>query len=125
MKIYVVVISAVLLAVPSFARSSGRSSSTSRSSSSRITSRARTTTHPSSAKCASCARDGHGKIKRSPTAKRDFRRSNPCPSTGKTSGGCPGYVIDHRRALKRGGADAPGNMEWQTREQAKAKDRVE
>ena len=29
------------------------------------------------------------------------------------------------RTLKRGGADAPHNMQWQTREAAKAKDRWE
>jgi hypothetical protein len=47
------------------------------------------------------------------------------PSTGKTSGPCPGYVIDHRVALKHGGLDDSGNMEWQTKAEAKAKDRVE
>jgi hypothetical protein len=76
-------------------------------------------------KCLSCARDSHGRIKRSPEAKREFRKSHPCPSTGKTSGPCPGYVIDHIKALKRGGADRPYNMQWQTTEAARAKDRVE
>ena len=54
-----------------------------------------------------------------------FQRSHPCPSTGKTSGACPGYVIDHVVPLKRGGADAPGNMQWQTTAAAQAKDKVE
>ena len=54
-----------------------------------------------------------------------FKKQSPCPSTGKTSGSCPGYVIDHVKPLKRGGADAPGNMQWQTKEAAKAKDKVE
>jgi hypothetical protein len=40
------------------------------------------------------------------------------------TGLCPGYVVDHI-VLKRGGSDAPENMQWQTRGQAKAKDRVE
>ena len=70
-------------------------------------------------------RDSHGRIKRSETAKRDFERHHPCPSTEKTSGACPGYVIDHVVPLKRGGADAPANMQWQTEEAAKAKDRWE
>jgi hypothetical protein len=35
------------------------------------------------------------------------------------SGACPGYVIDHIQPLQRGGADAPGNMQWQTVEEAK------
>jgi hypothetical protein len=80
---------------------------------------------PSSAKFSSCARNREGKIARSSTAKRDFQRQHPCPSTGKTSGGCPGYVVDHVQALKHGGADAPSNMQWQTKAEAKAKDRVE
>ena len=70
-------------------------------------------------------RDGHGKIKRSPAAKAAFKKSHPCPSNGKTSGACPGYVIDHVQALKHGGADAPNNMQWQTKEAAKAKDKWE
>jgi hypothetical protein len=28
-------------------------------------------------------------------------------------------------ALKRGGADAPSNMQWQTTEEAKLKDKIE
>src|SRR5438093_8334790 len=39
------------------------------------------------------SRDSHGRIKRSETAKRDFEHHHPCPSTGKTSGACPGYVV--------------------------------
>jgi hypothetical protein len=62
---------------------------------------------------------------RSTTARTRFQRQNPCPATGKKSGPCPGYVVDHKQALKRGGADAPSNMQWQTQEAAKAKDRVE
>jgi hypothetical protein len=56
-------------------------------------------------------RDTNGKIARSPQAKHEFKKSQPCPSTGKSSGGCPGYVIDHVMPLKRGGADALGNMQ--------------
>ena len=71
------------------------------------------------------ARDSHGKIARSQKAKVDFKKSHPCPATGKTSGSCPGYVIDHVTALKRGGADSSRNMQWQTRAEAKAKDKWE
>lgn len=70
-------------------------------------------------------RDANGKIARSAQAKDAFKRSHPCPSTGKSYGACPGYVIDHVQALKHGGADAPYNMQWQTKEAAKAKDRTE
>jgi hypothetical protein len=75
--------------------------------------------------CHTCERDLNGKIKRNPVARYDFKQANPCPATGKTSGACPGYVIDHVVPLKRGGADHPSNMQWQTREEAKAKDRWE
>jgi hypothetical protein len=70
-------------------------------------------------------RDAHGRIARDPHAKEAFRKTHPCPSTGKTYGACPGWVVDHVQALKHGGADAPSNMQWQTRAAAKAKDRVE
>ena len=75
--------------------------------------------------CTWCARDSHGKIKRSEKAKDVFKKSHPCPSTGKSSSSCPGYVIDHIKPLKRGGADDPSNMQWQTKEDAKRKDKIE
>lgn len=43
------------------------------------------------------------------------------PRPGRASGACPGYVIDHVKPLKRGGADKPENMQWQTKEAAKLK----
>ena len=52
-------------------------------------------THPSTRAAVGATRDSHGRIKRSETAKRDFEHHHPCPSTGKTSGACPGYVVDH------------------------------
>jgi len=70
-------------------------------------------------------RDKHGRIERSVKAKADFQRGHPCPSTGRASGSCPGYVVDHVTPLKRGGADHPSNMQWQTVQQAKIKDRTE
>jgi len=85
---------------------------------------ANTGTHRSSY-ATGVARDSHGRIKRSPQARRDFQKSHPCPSTGRTSGACPGYVVDHIRPLKRGGADAPSNMQWQTVQAAKEKDKTE
>jgi len=70
-------------------------------------------------------RDSHGKIKRSEAEKDAFKRSHPCPSTGKSSGACPGYVIDHVQPLSKGGTDAPSNMQLQTTKDAKAKDKWE
>jgi hypothetical protein len=45
------------------------------------------------------------------------------PVDWKNQWRCPGYVIDYVQALKHGGRDAPGNMQWQTA--AKAKDKIE
>ena len=70
-------------------------------------------------------RHKHCHLERSRKARAAFMRSHPCPSTGKTSGACPGYVVDHIKALKHGGADAPSNMQWQTIEAAKIKDKTE
>lgn len=70
-------------------------------------------------------RDAHGRLARSEAAKHAFEKAHPCPSTGKSSGACPGYVIDHITALKRGGADDASNMQWQTVAEAKAKDKWE
>jgi hypothetical protein len=60
-----------------------------------------------------------------PGSQRSFQASHPCPATGKTYGACKGYVIDHVVPLKRGGADSPGNMQWQSLSSARAKDRIE
>lgn len=71
------------------------------------------------------AHDADAKIPRSSSAKAEFKRLQPCPSTGRPRGACPGYVIDHVVPLCAGGPDEPGNMQWQTVEAAKLKDRDE
>jgi hypothetical protein len=65
------------------------------------------------------------KQQRSYKAKVDFKREHPCPSTGATKGRCEGYIIDHIKPLACGGADSPENMQWQTEEESKAKDKWE
>jgi hypothetical protein len=62
---------------------------------------------------------------RSRRVTEEFQRLNPCPSTGKTYGACPGWIKDHIVALCKGGADAVWNMQWQTVAEAKAKDKWE
>jgi hypothetical protein len=64
-------------------------------------------------------RDAHERIKRSEAAKHDFMRMTGYPN------GRPGYVVDHIIPLKRGGCDCPSNMQWQTIQEAKAKDKWE
>lgn len=71
------------------------------------------------------ATSADAEIRRSYAAKRDFKLEHPCPSTDRTRGACPGWVIDHIEPLACGGADAPANMQWQTVEEAKHKDRWE
>ncbi len=46
------------------------------------------------------------------SAKENFRKANPCPSTGRSSGSCPGYEVEHMNPPACGGADSPGNMQW-------------
>src|SRR5438128_8352477 len=62
---------------------------------------------------------------RSLTVKHEFQQRHPCPSTGRTTGLCPGYVKDHVVPLACGGPDAVASLQWQTTSQAKAKDRWE
>ena len=81
--------------------------------------------HSGHHKAQGVARDAHNKIARSGRARAEFKKTHACPSTGRSSGGCPGYVIDHVVPLKRGGPDRPSNMQCQTKAEARAKDRVE
>lgn len=52
------------------------------------------------------------KYKRNPRVRAQFMRNNPCPSTGRRRGACPGYHVDHIKPLACGGADATWNMQW-------------
>lgn len=56
---------------------------------------------------------------------RHFQKLHPCPATGKRTGPCPGWQIDHRIPLKCGGADKLANLQWLTVKDHKAKTRRE
>lgn len=62
---------------------------------------------------------------RSAAQRAAFVREHPCPATGQPHGPCPGYVVDHITPLCAGGRDAPDNMQWQTIEAGKLKDKEE
>lgn len=62
---------------------------------------------------------------RSHAAKAEFKRLHPCPANGEHRGPCPGWIIDHVTPLCAAGLDHPSNMQWQTVDDAKLKDRDE
>jgi hypothetical protein len=72
-----------------------------------------------------CLAPVDARIKRSQSAKVEFKREHPCPANGARKGPCKGYVIDHVKPLACGGADRPENMQWQSVADAKAKDKWE
>jgi hypothetical protein len=99
---------------------SSRSSTRSRSTSSKprsTSTRSRKSSVPK--KSTAAKRDSNGKIKRSASARADFMRRTGYPKGRK------GYVVDHIVPLECGGADVPSNMQWQTVQEAKIKDRSE
>ncbi|MDD5298148.1 MAG: HNH endonuclease signature motif containing protein [Rhodocyclaceae bacterium] len=71
------------------------------------------------------AGNAEARIKRSSAARHEFVRAHACPATEKNGLPCPGYIIDHVIPLCAGGADAPGNMQWQTIAEAREKDVLE
>lgn len=50
-----------------------------------------------------------------------FRQLNPCPSTGKVVGRCPGYVVDYVVPPCAEGENAVDNLQWLALAQAKGK----
>lgn len=53
-----------------------------------------------------------GTIARSTSVIAAFRQVHPCPSSGRITGACPGWAIDHTVPLECGGCDAVSNMQW-------------
>ena len=101
--------------------SSSTPSSSSNSKSKRLPSSHKTATSKStvSPRSTVAARNSHGRIKRSASARNAFKKQTGYPH------GWKGYVVDHVVPLECGGADAPSNMQWQTVAEAKVKDRTE
>lgn len=60
-------------------------------------------------------------IVRSRAAVAAFRRSHPCPATGRTAGACPGWEVDHVVPLACGGPDTVPNMQWLTAQANRSK----
>ncbi len=60
-------------------------------------------------------------LPRDATQKAAFRKENPCPSTGEKKGACPGFEVDHKKALMNRGKDKPENMQWLSKEEHKEK----
>lgn len=75
----------------------------------------------SKAKCQSCPRDSHGKIKRSQSAKCAYLKQ-----LGYANCRVPkGFVLDHVRPLACGGVDGASNFQLQSKAEAAAKDKIE
>ena len=67
----------------------------------------------------------HAKQPRSYHAIKQFKLENPFPANGRYKGRCEGYAVDHIKPLACGGLDSPKNMQWQTVQAARAKDKWE
>lgn len=57
-------------------------------------------------------RDGKGQIIRRADVIRAFRKLYPCDATGKTTGACPGWAINHTLPISQGGCDSVSNLDW-------------
>lgn len=53
-----------------------------------------------------------GSIRRRADVLYRFRKLYPCPTTGLTTGACPGWSMDHVVPLASCGADAVSNLQW-------------
>ena len=62
--------------------------------------------------CWPIVRDANGVIVRSTAVTREFKKLYPCPSTGLTTGPCPGWQVDHVISLAACGCDSVSNAQW-------------
>lgn len=62
---------------------------------------------------------------RDPKAISAFRRANPCPATGLTTGPCKDWRVDHKYPLCACGTNDQSNLQWEPLAHSKTKDRLE
>jgi len=62
--------------------------------------------------CGEPRRMADGSILRRADVLTAFQKAHPCPVTGKTTGACQGWAIDHVIPLACGGCDAVWNLQW-------------
>lgn len=62
--------------------------------------------------CGTPERDANGEITRSTAVLNAFKRIHPCPSTGKTTGACPRWAMNHVIPRACGGCDSVNNIDW-------------
>jgi hypothetical protein len=62
--------------------------------------------------CGEPRRNKQGDIYRSQRVIAKFKEIHACPATGKNTGSCKGWAIDHVIPLACGGCDAVSNMQW-------------
>jgi len=62
--------------------------------------------------CGTPVRDANGEIQRSRLVLKEFQKIHPCPSTGLTTGACPGWALNHTIPLACGGCDSVSNLDW-------------
>lgn len=77
-------------------------------------------------------RDKRGRIVRDHAAVREFKRTHVCPGTGNVEEFCFGYVVDHKtplacacNAAELADLDRPENMQYQSIQEAREKDKTE
>ena len=58
------------------------------------------------------ARDADGSISRRADVLAEFKKIHPCPGTGKSTGACRGWRMNHTVPLACGGCDSVGNLVW-------------
>lgn len=62
--------------------------------------------------CGEPRRNAQGEIVRRADVVAAFRQLYPCPATGRSTGACRGWAVDHVIPLAVGGCDAVSNLQW-------------